>query len=63
MERIQKMAAYRKAAEWGDKIPIGIFYKSEKPDYGEKSGISQGIPLVDEAIENIDLAPALNDFA
>ena len=26
-------AAFRKALEWGDRIPIGIFYQIEKPDY------------------------------
>lgn len=28
-------AAYKKAAEWGDKIPIGIFYQTEKPTFDE----------------------------
>ena len=26
-------AAFEKAGEWGDKIPIGVFYKTDKPTY------------------------------
>lgn len=28
-----KDAAFKKAGEWGDKIPIGIIYKEDKPSY------------------------------
>jgi 2-oxoglutarate ferredoxin oxidoreductase subunit beta len=33
----KKMAAMEKAQEWGDKIPIGIFYKNElQPTFGDR---------------------------
>ncbi len=57
-----KMAAYEKAHEWGDRIPIGIIYKAEKETYEEKRGLSQRIPLVEEQIENIDVTSVLNEF-
>jgi 2-oxoglutarate ferredoxin oxidoreductase subunit beta len=58
-----KMAAYAKAAEWGDKIPLGIIYKNDsKPCYEEKSGIDAMEPLVDLAVENIDMTKALEEF-
>ncbi|HHT9111542.1 MAG TPA: 2-oxoacid:ferredoxin oxidoreductase subunit beta, partial [Candidatus Brocadiaceae bacterium] len=50
-----KMAAYEKTHEWGDRIPIGIIYRAEKETYEEKNGLSQRVPLVDEQIENIDI--------
>ena len=28
--------AFRKAREWGDKIPIGIFYKTSKPTFSDR---------------------------
>jgi len=58
-----KTAAYQKAAEWGDKIPIGIVYRAERPTYEDKSGIAQKPPLVEDPIENIDIRSILQDFA
>jgi 2-oxoglutarate/2-oxoacid ferredoxin oxidoreductase subunit beta len=58
-----KMAAYRKAAEWGERIPLGIIYKVEKETYEEKSGISSMAPLIDAGIENIDMSALFTDFS
>jgi 2-oxoglutarate/2-oxoacid ferredoxin oxidoreductase subunit beta len=55
-------AAYIRAAEWGEKIPIGIFYKTETASYEEKSGLTDKMPLADENIENIDISVILEDF-
>ncbi|MDP3789252.1 MAG: 2-oxoacid:ferredoxin oxidoreductase subunit beta [Candidatus Omnitrophota bacterium] len=57
-----KMSAYQKAAEWGDRIPIGIIYKADKATYEEKSGIAKRPPLAEANIENIDIADALKEF-
>jgi len=57
-----KLSAYKKAAEWGDKIPIGIIYKEEKPSYEEKTGLSNLKALVEENIDNIDIKPLLKSF-
>ena len=57
-----KIAAYQKASEWEDRIPIGIIYKTEKKSYEEKSGLCERPPLVEEQTENIDIRSVLNDF-
>jgi len=57
-----KLSAYKKAAEWGEKIPIGIIYKEEKPSYEEKTGLNSLEALVEENIENIDIKPLLQGF-
>ncbi|MDD5165892.1 MAG: 2-oxoacid:ferredoxin oxidoreductase subunit beta [Candidatus Omnitrophica bacterium] len=57
-----KMAAYQKTEEWGDRIPIGIIYKSEKESYEDRSGLNKIIPLVEEEIENIDIGDILREF-
>lgn len=57
-----KISAFRKASEWGDRIPIGIVYKTEKETYEERSGIKKRPPLVEEQIENIDIREALKEF-
>ena len=57
-----KIAAYQKAAEWGDQIPMGIIYRHEKQTYEEKNGINEKIPLVEENIEDIDIGNVLKEF-
>lgn len=57
-----KMSAYQKAAEWGDRIPIGIIYKADKATYEEKSGIAKRPPLAEANIENVDITDALKEF-
>jgi len=40
----KKIAAYKKASEWGDRIPIGVFYKNElEPTFQDR--ILQRIPF------------------
>lgn len=58
-----KLAAFQKSLEWGDKIPVGIIYKVEKKTYEEKVGLSERMPLVEEQIENTDIRDILKDFA
>jgi 2-oxoglutarate/2-oxoacid ferredoxin oxidoreductase subunit beta len=56
------IAAFKKATEWEERIPVGIIYQAEKESYEEKSGINKRPPLVEENIENIDIITALKDF-
>lgn len=58
-----KIAAYKNAHEWGERIPIGIIYRAEKETYEEKKGLIQMPPLVEEQIEDIDIKGILNEFA
>ncbi len=39
-------AAYEKAHEWGERIPIGLFYRTEKPTYEEEEPSLKRGPLV-----------------
>lgn len=57
-----KLLGYQKAAEWGDRIPIGIIYKEEKPSYEEKTGLNNRQALVEEKIEDIDIKTLLQGF-
>ena len=58
-----KAAAYQKAGEWGDRIPVGILYQRARPCYGELSGIDARIPLVDEDLSKTDIRPLWSDFS
>ena len=39
-------AALRKAFEWGDRIPLGLFYRSEQPIYEDSEPVLRRGPLV-----------------
>jgi 2-oxoglutarate ferredoxin oxidoreductase subunit beta len=43
--------AYKKAEEWGDRIPIGIFYQEERPTYEKNFPALEKGPLVDQSLE------------
>lgn len=57
-----RASALQMAAEWGDRIPIGILYKTEKKSYEEKSGLSDRLPLVEEPAEKTDISSILKEF-
>lgn len=55
--------AYKKAREFGDKIPIGVLYKVEKPTYGDSfEFIKNGEPLVDRKLDPLDAKKLMDDF-
>ncbi len=58
-----KAAAYQKAAEWGDKIPIGLIYRQEKETYEDRRGMNENNSLVNEDIKNIDISKELEEFS
>jgi 2-oxoglutarate ferredoxin oxidoreductase subunit beta len=38
-----RMAAFEKALEWGDRIPVGVIYQTRLPTYDEQvAGLEQG---------------------
>lgn len=48
-------SALEKAVEWGEKIPIGVFYRVEKPTFSERlSWLANRPPLVDRVWEPRD---------
>ncbi|MDD3275336.1 MAG: 2-oxoacid:ferredoxin oxidoreductase subunit beta [Candidatus Omnitrophica bacterium] len=57
-----KMSAYRKAAEWGERIPVGIIYRAARQSYGERAGLDGKAALIEADIGDIDLTAALKDF-
>ncbi len=58
-----KLKAMEKAMEWGDRIPIGIIYREEKPTYCDKiEFLREGPPLIDRPIDMQKIKGYLNDF-
>ncbi len=56
-------AAYEKAREFGDTIPIGVLYKVEKPTYDDSfEFLKNGEPLVDRKLNPMDAEKLMKDF-
>lgn len=58
-----KLKAMEKAMEWGDKIPVGVLYKEEKPHFTDKLDfLKNGKPLVDCEIDIDKISGFMKDF-
>lgn len=58
-----KEAALKKAQEWGDRIPIGVFYQVEAPTYEDGLPALAAGPLAEQAIDPLAVGRLLNEFA
>lgn len=57
-----RLAAFAKAQEWGDRIPIGVIYRQERPTFEEKlPALSKG-PLVKQKIDPGRVEKLLDEF-
>ncbi len=54
--------ALAKAFEWGDRIPIGIFYKKERPTYRDNLPHLKDAPLTKVPKENVDITSTINEM-
>jgi len=50
-----RVGAFQKALEWGDRIPIGIIYKDKRPAFEERIPVIQEKPLIKQltSLENL----------
>jgi len=57
-----KLAAFTKAQEWGDHIPIGLIYRKERPVYEEQLPALKEMPLVKQKIDPLKFEALLDEF-
>lgn len=57
-----KIKAFTKSQEWGEHIPIGIFYEVLSPTYEDELPQIKDTPLVKQPIDNIDISGLMDDF-
>ena len=57
-----KLAAFAKAQEWGDRIPIGLIYRKEGPVYEEQLPALKEMPLVKQKIDPLRFEALLDEF-
>jgi 2-oxoglutarate ferredoxin oxidoreductase subunit beta len=57
-----RQKALEKSFEWGDRIPIGIFYKEERSTYRDNIEHLKNKPLTELPLEDVDIAPILESM-
>lgn len=57
-----KMAAFEKAQQWGDRIPIGVIYREEKSTYEEQLPALKRGPLVRGELDPMQAEKLLSEF-
>lgn len=56
-----RVTAYQRSLET-DRLPIGVFFKEEKPAYHEQVSTLADMPLVEQSIAEINLSRAMQEF-
>ena len=57
-----RLSAFQKAQEWGDKIPIGIIYRNRRKTLEEQIPAISGQPLVAQKIDSEAISKLVDDF-
>lgn len=61
-DREDRIAAFKRALEWGDHIPIGIIYRNHRPIFEEKIPVIKDKTLLRQSIEISRLEDTLKEF-
>lgn len=57
-----RVAAFQRALEWGDRIPIGIIYKNHRPLLEERIPVIRDKPLVRQSVDLSKVENTLKEF-
>jgi len=57
-----KIGAFQKAQEWGDKIPIGVLYRKERPTFEDHLPALKAGPLVKQKLDPRPVESILSEF-
>ena len=56
------MKAFTRAQEWGERIPIGVFFQEIKPTYEDQLPQIKEKPLAEQDISSVDIKKTLSEF-
>ena len=57
-----RLKAFHKALEWGDRIPLGVFYTHQKPTFEEQTPVLQAGPLYRRKIQPHKILDIIEEF-
>lgn len=58
----EREAAFRTALEWGERIPIGVIYRNDRPTFEERMPVIRERPLVHQEALRGDVKKMLKEF-
>jgi 2-oxoglutarate ferredoxin oxidoreductase subunit beta len=58
-----RIEAFRKSLEWGEKIPIGLFYSNQRPVFEEGQPALRGLPLVRQKLDPLQVERLLEEYS
>ncbi len=57
-----RVQAFQKALEWGERIPVGIIYRNNRPTLEERNPVIKDRPLVKHSFDPAKLESVLKEF-
>lgn len=57
-----RVEAFKRALEWGDRIPLGILFKNNRPVYEQRISIIKNKPLVKQPFDITKVESTLKEF-
>jgi len=57
-----RIKAFQRALEWGDRIPIGILYRNNRPILEDRIPMIKDTPLVKQALDILKIESILKEF-
>ncbi|MDH4231252.1 MAG: 2-oxoacid:ferredoxin oxidoreductase subunit beta [Nitrospirota bacterium] len=57
-----RVEAFRRSLEWGDRIPLGVLFRNNRPAYEKRISIIEDSPLVRHAFDISKVEAALKEF-
>ncbi len=57
-----KFTAFKKAEEWGSRIPLGILYRKQRPTFEHLQPVLKKGPLISQEIDPLKLNTVLDEF-
>jgi 2-oxoglutarate ferredoxin oxidoreductase subunit beta len=57
-----RVAAFQKALEWGDRIPIGVIFKNNRPTLEERIPVIKEKPLLKQSVDLSKINDILKEF-
>ncbi|MGC2062243.1 MAG: 2-oxoacid:ferredoxin oxidoreductase subunit beta [Thermodesulfovibrionales bacterium] len=57
-----RVTAFTRALEWGDRIPLGVIYQHDRPLYEEQIPVIRDMPLIKNSFDRSRLETTLKEF-
>ncbi len=57
-----RVDAFRRALEWGERIPLGVIYRNDRPTLEERFPVIRETPLVQQGFDISKIAATLAEF-